>query len=129
MANEGRSMLHATIRSVLSASTSDAIRACAMATCQVLDPDASSARPGLTPARRLTPQQCSQLKDLLLDPRSWFFAKKRCLPRDTALFHMQGDEGGVNVSVGMSCLDWTVTGPTERRGGFSILCGIKCGTF
>ncbi len=112
-------MLHATIESILKASTIDAIRASANVTCEVLDPDASFARSvALTPARKLTPEQASEFKGLLLDPRSWFFAVKRCLPRENALFRLQGDDHEVSVAVGMSCLGWTVTCPAERRGGF-----------
>jgi hypothetical protein len=72
----------------------------------------------LSPARHLTSEQASELKELLLDPQSWFFAVKRCLPRETALFRLQSDEGEVRVSVGMSCLGWIVTGVHGWWGGF-----------
>lgn len=112
-------MLQPTIESVLNASTIRALHASAGATCEVLDPDTSCGRPvTLTPARRLTPGQVSALKDILLDPQSWLFAKKCRMPRDTALFQMRGNEGEVSVRVGMSCLGWIVNGPAGSQGGF-----------
>jgi hypothetical protein len=112
-------MLHATIDSILDASTTDALRSSSRASCEILDPGASSVCPvPLTPARNLTPEQAAELKELLLNPQSWFFAAKRCLPRETARFRLHSDEGEVSVSVGMACLDWTVTGPAGRWGGF-----------
>jgi hypothetical protein len=112
-------MVHSSIDSILDASTIDAIRASSTATCEILDPEAASPHPvGLTPARQLTSVQLSELKGLLLDPQSWFFAKKRCLPRETALFRLQSDECYVMVLIDRPCVGWIVTGPRGRRGGF-----------
>lgn len=105
------------IEAILKPSTIDAIRASAAATCEVLDPD-SVASVALTPAREMAAERCSTLKGLLLDPRSWFFARKRCLPRKTALFRLHGEGGKVRIEVGFSCVGWIVSGPAERRGGF-----------
>lgn len=110
-------MFHDSIDAILTPSTINAIRASATATCEVLDPD-SAAPVALTPARQLSAEGCSMLKSLLLDPDSWFFAKKRCLPRKTALFRLHGERGSVSVEVGFSCVGWLVSGPTECRGGF-----------
>jgi hypothetical protein len=110
-------MFLATIESILNASTIAAIRATASGSCEVLDPDDCS-KVALAPARKLIPEQVSEVRDLLLDPGSWFFAKKRCMPRNTALFRLQNGSGEVRLSVGMSCLDWIVTSGSERRGGF-----------
>lgn len=104
---------------ILGASTTDSLRASAMATCEMLDPDASSLRPvPLTPARELTSEQLYELKRLLLDPQSWCFAKKRCLPRATALFRLQSSGGYVTVAIDRPCAGWIVTGPRGRWGGF-----------
>jgi hypothetical protein len=112
-------MFHHTIEAILKPSTIDAIRGSTTITCEVLDPEPRSAAPvALTPARKVAPAGCSMLKDLLLDPGSWFFAKKRCLPRQTALFRLYGERGNVSVIVGFSCVGWIVAGPAERRGGF-----------
>ena len=112
-------MAHSSIDSILDASTIDAIRACSTATCEILDPEASSLRPvPLTPARELTSEQLAGLKDLLLDPQSWFFAAKRCLPRKTARFRLQSDDCYVTVILDRPCVGWTVIGPRGRWGGF-----------
>jgi hypothetical protein len=112
-------MMHTSIDSILDASTIDAIRASSTATCEILDPDASSRRPvPLSAPRELTSDQLSELKELLLDPQSWFFAAKRCLPREVALFRLQSDDGYVTVSIDRPCVGWIVTGPRGRWGGF-----------
>jgi hypothetical protein len=112
-------MLHPAIDSILDASTIKIIRASTRATCEILDPDSTLVRPlSLTPARELTLKQISEFTNLVLDPQSWSFARKRCLPRATALFRLQSDRGEVRVSVGMTCLDWIVIGPRGRWGSF-----------
>jgi hypothetical protein len=112
-------MVHSLIDSILDASTIDAIRASSTATCEILDPEASSrSAVPLTAARELTSEQLSELKGLLLDPQSWFFAKKRCLPRATVLFRIQSDECYVTVVIDIACLGWIVTGPHGRWGSF-----------
>jgi hypothetical protein len=112
-------MVDSSIDSILDASTIDAIRASSTATCEILDPEASSRRPvSLTPTRELSSEQLSELKGLLLDPQSWFFAKKRCLPRETALFRLQSDDCYVTVIIDRPCVGWIVNGPRGRWGGF-----------
>src|SRR5438270_8544508 len=98
-------MFHESIETILKRPTIDAVRASTTATCEVLDPEPESVTPvALTPPRAVSPEGCSTLKDLLLDPRSWFFARKRCLPRQTALFRLHGDRGSVSIAVGFSCV-------------------------
>jgi hypothetical protein len=112
-------MVHSSIDSILDATTIDALRASSTATGEILDPHAKSRRPvPLTPARELTSDQLSELRGLLLDPHSWYFARKRCLPRETALFRFQSDNCYVTVLLDISCLGWIVTGPRGRRGAF-----------
>ena len=112
-------MAHRSIDSILDTSTIDAIGASSTATCEILDPEASSGRPvALSPPRVLTSDQLSKLKELLLDPQSWFFAKKRCLPRAAALFRLESDESYVTVTIDRPCVGWIVTGPRGRWGGF-----------
>jgi hypothetical protein len=112
-------MIDRPIQSILAPLTIEALQTSASATCELLDPQASLVRPvALTPARELAPGQVSSLKALVLDPQSWCFPKKRCLPRETSLFRLKSEKGEVRVSVGMPCLNWTVSGPGERRGGF-----------
>jgi len=103
----------------LKPSTSAAIEASTGGCCQILDPNGTWTRPKvLTAARELDTEQLTSLKGLLLDPDSWYFCVKRCLPRDTALFQTSGSRGTVSVLVGFTCSGWIVTGPRERRGGF-----------
>jgi hypothetical protein len=112
-------MAHKPIDVILDPYTIDALRASSVGTCEILDPDASRRTPvWLTPPRKLTADQLAALKALLLDPRSWFFARKRCLPRNTALFRLQSGECRVQIVVGMPCLEWTITGPRGSSGGF-----------
>ncbi len=112
-------MVHASIDSILDASTIDAIRASAPATCEILDPESELHRPvPLAPARELTSEQLSQLKRLLLNPQSWFFANKRCLPHSVALFRLQSDACYVTVTIDRPCVGWIVNGPHGRWGGF-----------
>jgi hypothetical protein len=112
-------MVHSSIDSILDASTIDAIRASSTATCEILDPEVEEHRPvSLAPARELTPEQLSELKRLLLDPQSWFFAKKRCLPRAAALFRLQSEDCLVTVTIDRPCVGWIVNGPRGRWGGF-----------
>jgi hypothetical protein len=112
-------MMHLSIDSILDASTVDVIRASATATCEILDPDAEERRPvSLAPARELTSEQLSELKRLLLDPQSWFFAKKRCVPRAAALFRLHSDHSHVTVTIDRPCVGWIVNGPRGRWGGF-----------
>jgi hypothetical protein len=112
-------MFHETIDTILKPSTISAIGASVTATCELLDPERSTVGSvALTPARVVAPAGCSTLKRLLLDPRSWYFAKKRCLPRETALFQLHGEQGSIRLVVGFSCLGWIVTVPAERQGGF-----------
>lgn len=112
-------MVHSSIDSILDASTTDAIRTSSAASCEILDPEAEARRPvTLAPARELTSEQLSELKRLLLDPQSWFFAMKRCMPREVALFRLQSDDCYVTVTIDRPCVGWIVTGPRGRWGGF-----------
>ncbi|MFO0865146.1 MAG: hypothetical protein U0744_10935 [Gemmataceae bacterium] len=112
-------MVHSSIDSILDASTIDAIRLSSTATCEILDPEAEERHPvTLAPPRELASEQLSKLKQMLLDPRSWFFAKKRCLPRSAALFRLHSKNCYVTVTIDRPCVGWIVTGPNGRWGGF-----------
>src|SRR5690348_15319429 len=109
-------MFRDSIEQLLKPSTIEAIRASTTITCEVLDPGSIDAV-ALTPERPVLAEGCSLLKSLLLDPHSWFFAVKRCLPRNTAMFRLYGDGTCVRVQID-SCVGWILSGPSERRGGF-----------
>jgi hypothetical protein len=104
------------IQDWLKPSTIEAIQSATLATCEVLDPESIPIYP-LTPSRELPFEGCSLLKDLLLDPRSWFFAKKRCLPHWIAQLKLQGQQFSVRVEVD-TCDGWVITAPQQRTGGF-----------
>ena len=74
--------------------------------------------PLLTEARDLTSEQLGALRGWLLDPASWYHAKKRCLPSSTAQFRISGDSGEVRVLVSMNCAGWIVTAPHQYTGAF-----------
>jgi hypothetical protein len=111
-------MNHDTIDGILKPATIEAIRASSTATCELLDP---MGKPlvRLLPARSITKTRLGQLKELLLDPASWFFCVKRCLPRQSVLFRLRySAKKEVTVLVDFPCAGWLVTGPAYRSGGF-----------
>jgi hypothetical protein len=109
-------MTHSSIDSILDPSAIEAIRASSTATCEILDPFTSSFSPvAITLARELTLEQLDVLRELLLNPQSWWFARKRCLPRPAALFRLKSDDASMTVLIEMPCMRWIVTG---RWGGF-----------
>lgn len=104
---------------ILDSLTIELLRASSTATCEILDPQASSGTSvPLVPGRELSSKQLSELKRLLLDPQSWYFAKKRCFPRETALLRLQSGDCSVTVSIDRPCAGWIVTGPRGHWGGF-----------
>jgi hypothetical protein len=111
-------MNHDTIDGILKPATIEAIRKSSTATCEMLDPEGKPFAL-LVPARRLAKARFVQLKELLLDPASWFFCVKRCLPRQSVLFRLKcSTEKEVTVLVDFPCAGWIVTGPDYRGGGF-----------
>src|SRR5205085_1649508 len=85
-------------------------------TCQILDPGPRTV--ALTPGRELTTEQLDELKRMLLDPESWFFAKKRCMPRAAVEFRLTSEHGNVSIFVEWNCSGWIVTAPRQEVGGF-----------
>ena len=72
----------------------------------------------LTEHRDLTADQLTFLRDLLLDTNSYFFARKRCIPKPTAKFQLDGDDGYVTVTVGFACSGWIIQSSRDRTGSF-----------
>ncbi len=108
-----------TIENILSPTSIAAIRSSMAATCELLDPQTNVASPvSLTSPRDLPPTQVHLFKELLLDPGSWFFPQRRCLPRQTALFSLRWEQALVRVAISVPCAAWVVTGPDEPVGGF-----------
>jgi hypothetical protein len=105
------------IEPILKPSTISAIRESTATTCELLDPGSVRAI-AITPARQLTAEWHTSLQSLLLDHRSWFFARKRCLPSKTALLRLKGPRHTVCVEIGFPCQGWTVSGPEDSSGGF-----------
>lgn len=113
-------MLPTSIYAVLEPSTIEVIKYLDAGECELVDPDSAAARPvALTESRQLASEHIAHLAVLLLDLKSWDFARKRCPPRPDALFRLNGSKGLVTVLLGFTCDDWIITGPAaERKRGF-----------
>ncbi|MEX2558585.1 MAG: hypothetical protein WD403_01665 [Pirellulales bacterium] len=112
-------MQFASIDRILKPTTIKAIKALTEGTCELVDPDSTAAQPvALTAPREIDADRLARFKELLVDPQSWWFARKRCLPRPTAVVRMRGPKGNVTVSLGFSCVLWIITGRAECRSGF-----------
>ena len=81
-------------------------------------PNGSVKSISLTEPRDLTPEQLVLLRDLLLDADSYFFARKRCIPKPTARFRLNGDDGYVTITAGFACSGWIIQSPHDRTGSF-----------
>jgi hypothetical protein len=87
--------------------------------CVLVDPDDISANPkAITDTVELLSDDVRLLAKLLLDVESWFFARKRCLPKGTAIISLSSRDGEAKVLIGMSCEDWEIYAGGTRKGGF-----------
>ena len=84
-----------------------------------MDPDGDLRRPSpITESVNLNSPDLQLLTKLLLDVESWFFARKRCLPKTTAIIEIQSASKHANLHIGMNCSDWLLVGCKLRAGGF-----------
>jgi hypothetical protein len=112
-------MFFGEIDTILSASTIEAIESLVGGTCELVEPSTRSVNViPLTSPRALGTAAIARLTRALLDPHSWSFARKRCLPRRTAVLRLQGPKGNVKVEIDAFCSGWVLSASNERRGGF-----------
>ncbi len=112
-------MQHNDINTILKSATVGAISTLTTGTCELIDPYSTEGYPvQLTSPRKMDTHTITQFIGLLLDPNSWCFPRKRCLPRPTASFQMTGVRGNIIVLIEFSCSGWIVDGPNGRSSGF-----------
>jgi hypothetical protein len=87
--------------------------------CALVDPDDHADSPReITPRVALEDADVRLLVRLLLDPDAWFFARKQCLPKGTALFCLEAPPHEATVLIGMSCQSWHVFAAGFQAGAF-----------
>lgn len=107
------------ISDILSEELIVALRNASGATCGLVDPDDHSRLPRLiTESVELLSSDLKLLTKLLLDVESWYFARKRCLPKRTAIVTIKSGAGDSRLHIGMNCADWLLVGCGHRAGGF-----------
>lgn len=85
----------------------------------MVDPDDVTDNPRpITDAVELNTDDALLIAKLLLDVESWFFARKQCLPKGTAIIDLNSVAGDAKVLIGMSCEDWELRVGGYRRGAF-----------
>ncbi len=85
----------------------------------MVDPDDISGNPQLiSDSVELHAEDTRLLAILLLDVDSWFFARKQCLPKGTAIIDLRSNAGEAKLLIGMSCKDWEIRIGSNQRGGF-----------
>lgn len=85
----------------------------------MVDPDDISIDPlTISDANDLAAEDVKRIARLLLDVESWFFARKRCVPKGTAIMHLNSRAGSVRLMIGMSCADWELHTGDNRKSGF-----------
>lgn len=104
------------ISSYLPEQTIKSLRHVESGTCVLLDPHPPNMkRTEITAPRELAATDVELLCRLLLDSESWHRCKKRCLPRDTAIFSLESISGKVNVFIDISCAGWRVLKPFHAQ--------------
>ncbi|MGN6547921.1 MAG: hypothetical protein ACTHK7_23005 [Aureliella sp.] len=84
-----------------------------------MDPDDLSSDPrAISDRAELSSEDTALLARLLLDVDSWFFARKQCLPKGTAIISLQSRAGNAELLMGMACEEWELRAANKRKGGF-----------
>lgn len=87
--------------------------------CVLVDPDDISDNPRpISDSVEFAADDATLLARLLLDIDSWFFARKRCLPKATATISLQSRAGDAKLMIGMSCENWEIRAGSNRKGAF-----------
>ena len=107
------------ISDILNAEQIELLRTADHASCFLVDPDGNLHKPvPTTEPVQLSVTDLQLLTKLLLDVESWFFARKRCLPKNTAVVKIQSNSNSAILRIGMNCSDWLLIGCKLRAGGF-----------
>lgn len=97
----------------------DFLRTAKHGTCALLDPDCHAVKPKLiSETVVIDKSDLNLLVSLLIDVNSWCFARKRCLPRSTAIVKLESKTANAKLCIGMRCADWILVGMRMRAGGF-----------
>ncbi|WP_436715907.1 hypothetical protein U8335_27275 [Roseiconus lacunae] len=108
-----------TISDILDAKSLSILRSVIGGTCVLIDPEDISITPQpICDSTELATDDAKLLATLLLDVESWFFARKRCLPKGTAIIHFVSRAGDARLLIGMSCEDWELRAGGHSKGGF-----------
>lgn len=111
--------LRESIFDILNEEQIELLRTANLASCFLVDPDSRSRHPvPITKTVDLKSSDLQLLTKLLLDVESWFFARKRCLPKNTAVIKIQSASQNATLHIGMNCCDWLLVGCKLRAGGF-----------
>jgi hypothetical protein len=85
----------------------------------LVDPDDVTDNPRpITDAVQLNKEDTLLIAKLLLDVESWFYARKQCLPRGTAIIELNSGAGEAQLLIGMLCEGWDLRVGSSRQGGF-----------
>ena len=85
----------------------------------MVDPDDISDTPQvITDASPLSPEDTTLIVQLLLNIDSWFFARKRCLPKGTAIVDLKCKNSKAQLLIGIACSDWELRIGSKRHGAF-----------
>ena len=107
------------ITDILDIKSLSILRSVTGGSCVLVDPgDISITAIPISDAVELSTDDARLLARLLLDVESWYFARKRCLPKGTAIIHLNSRGGDAKLMIGMSCEDWELRAAGNRKGGF-----------
>lgn len=87
--------------------------------CVLVDPDDVTDNPRpISGAMQLLKEDALLIAKLLLDVESWFYARKQCLPRGTAIIELHSGAGEAQLLIGMDCEAWDLLVGGRRQHGF-----------
>lgn len=85
----------------------------------MVDPDDVTDNPRpITDAVQLNKVDALLIAKLLLDVESWYYARKQCLARGTAIIELNSGDGEAQLLIGMLCEGWDLRVDSSCQGGF-----------